>query len=464
MRFVALVVIMLSIPVFMTLYRQNARYRRYMYFALGFMPFLIAGWNLDAAFISWAAWPGQTKGVIISLLDAMALGIILASRARVFTYPFVGIILAYLLSAALSIFFADNPQAAFFYVWQLGTVLLVFMAVATVCRNEAAPRLIIAGLVCGIALQAGVATSQKLSGVVQASGTLGHQNLLGMVTHFVLYPSLALLLASNKSKLPLLGVASALIVVASGASRATIGFAGIGVVLLIGLSMIRKPSARKTRAAIAGLLVLAIATPVALASLEQRFAISSAEGSSEERQAFERAAAMILADNPMGVGANQYVVVANTRGYSEEAGVIWNYASRSAKVHNAYLLVAAETGYLGLVCFMLFLFVPIFAALRFAWQNRGDPRGDLALGIGVAMFIVSLHCLYEWVLVTASVQYMIAINLGILGGLILQRKAEKRAAILERKKISESGRSGKIPAMSRKGRRSRRLGPKPASD
>lgn len=461
MRFVALAVIIFAVPVFMTLFRQNARYRRYMYFALGFMPFLIAGWNLDAAIISWGAWPGQTKGMIISLLDALALAIILASRAKPFSYPFVGVILAYLLSAAVSIIFASNPQAAFFYVWQLGTMMLVFMAVATVCRSEMAPRLIIAGLVCGIALQAGVATSQKLSGVVQASGTLGHQNLLGMVTHFVLYPALALLLASNKSKLPLLGVISALVVVAFGASRATIGFAGIGVVLLIGLSMIRKPSARKTRAAIAGLVVLAIATPVAWASLEQRFAVSSTEGSSEEREAFERAASMILADNPMGIGANQYVVVANTRGYSEEAGVIWNYSSRSAKVHNAYLLVAAETGYLGLVCFMLFLFLPIYAALRFAWQNRGDPRGELALGIGVTMFIVSLHCLYEWVLVTSSVQYMIAINLGILAGLMLQRKAEKRAAMLERKQARETERPAKIPAMARRGRR---LRPRQASD
>ncbi len=461
MRFVALAVIMFSVPVFMMLFRQNARYRRYMYFALGFMPFLIAGWNLDAAFISWATWPGQTKGVIISLLDAMALGIILASRAKTFTYPFVGIISAYLLSAVLSIFFSNNPQAAFFYVWQLGTMLLVFMAVATVCRREEAPRLIIAGLVCGIALQAGVATSQKLSGVVQASGTLGHQNLLGMVTHFVLYPSLALLLASSKNKLPLVGVVSALIVVAFGASRATIGFAGIGVVMLIGLSMLRKPTARKTRAAIAGLVVLAIATPVAWASLEQRFAISSAEGSSEEREAFERAARMILSDHPMGIGANQYVVVANTRGYSEEAGVIWNYSSRSAKVHNAYLLVAAETGYLGLVCFLLFLFVPVIAALRFAWQARGDPRGELALGIGVTMFIVSLHCLYEWVLVTSSVQYMIAINLGMLAGLMLQRKAERQAAIRERKQMQETERPKKIPAMARRGRR---LRPKRASD
>ena len=433
MRFVALVVIIFAVPAFMMVLRHNAQARRLVYFSLGFLPLLVAGWNLDAALISWSSWPGQTKGVLISLLDALALAVLLTFRPKLLSYPFVGVILAYLLSAALSIAFADNPEAAFFYVWQLGTILLVFAAVATVCKFDQAPRLIVAGLICGISLQAGIAVTQKIQGVIQVSGTLGHQNLLGMVTHFVLFPSLALLLASGKSRLPLLGVVAALLIVAFGASRATIGLAGIGVVLLIFLSMIRKPSARKTRAAIGGIVVLAIAAPVAWSSLEQRFAVKSAEGSSEERMAFERAASMIIKDNPMGIGANQYVVVANTQGYSQAAGVIWNQTSRSAPVHNTYLLVAAETGYLGLICFMLFMFVPIIAALRFAWQNRNDPNGELALGTGVAMIVVSMHSLYEWVLVMAVVQYMIAVNIGILAGLILRRRAEKRDAVLRRR-------------------------------
>lgn len=452
MRFVALAVLIFAVPVLMMLLRQNPRYRRYLYFLIGFLPFVIGAWNLDAAIISWPAWQGQTKGLILTLLDSLALAIVLSSRRSPWSFPFVGITVAYLLSAALSIAFAANPQASFFYVWQLGTVLLVMMAVTTVCLEENGPRIIIAGLVCGITLQAGFAISQKLSGVVQASGTMGHQNLLGMVTHFVLYPSLAMLLATNKSRLPLIGVAAAMTVIAFGASRATIGLAGIGVVLLIGLAMLRKPSVRKTKAAIAGMLALAIAAPVAWASLEHRYSVMSVKGSAEERVAFERAAKMILDDYPMGVGANQYVIVANTQGYSERAGVIWNYGSRAAKVHNAYLLVAAETGYVGLLFFMIFMFVPIFAALRFAWKNRKDPRGELALGIGVTMIIVSLHCLYEWVLVTSLVQYMVAINLGMLGGLMLQRKAEKRAAILERKKANPDMKPNKIPVMARQKR------------
>ncbi|GAA0482315.1 hypothetical protein GCM10009096_25820 [Parasphingorhabdus litoris] len=449
MRFIALAVIIFSVPVFMVLLQQNAKYRRYLYFAVGFLPFVISAWNLDAAIISWATWPGQTKGVIITLLDALALAIVIRSRRSPLSFPFTALFIAYIGAAALSIIFSTTPQASFFYAWQLGTVLLVFWAVANVAMTKDGPKMIIAGLVCGITLQAGFSISQKFSGVVQASGTMGHQNLLGVATHFALYPSLAMLMATKKAKLPMLGVVAGLIVVAFGASRATIGLAGIGVMLVIFLSMVRKPTARKTKVAAIGLVILAIATPVAISSLQQRFAITSTEGSNEERQAFERAAKMIWADHPMGIGANRYVVVANTEGYSERAGVIWNRGSRSAPVHNSYLLAAAETGFIGLICFVLLIFVPIVAAFRFAWANRKDPKGDMAVGIGVTLVIFAMHSFYEWVMLTWVIQYMLAIAIGMLAGFITYRKAEKRAAIIAKRRAQSEDSDEAVPALAK---------------
>ena len=204
--------------------------------------------------------------------------------------------------------------------------------------------------------------------------------------------------------------------------------------MLLILSIIRKPSSRKTKIAALGILTLAVAAPLAVSSLDQRFAEKPISGSYDERAAFERAAKMMLADHPMGVGANNYVVVANTNGYSERAGVIWNWTSRSAHVHNTYLLVAAETGYLGLLCFIAFLLWPIVAALKFAWTDRRDPRGDLALGLAVTMIVVALHCFFEWIWVTYVVQYLVGICYAIMAGLMMQRKWEKRELILERRR------------------------------
>src|SRR3546814_5640016 len=97
-------------------------------------------------------------------------------------------------------------------------------------------------------------------------------------------------------------------------------------------------------------LSLTVIVPIAATSFGERFANGAdATGPDGERQAFERAAKPMWRDHPMGVGANQYVVVANSQGYSQNAGVVWNYRSRSAHVHHIYLLAAAETGWLGLI-------------------------------------------------------------------------------------------------------------------
>jgi O-antigen ligase len=122
----------------------------------------------------------------------------------------------------------------------------------------------------------------------------------------------------------------------------------------------------------------------------------------------------------MGVGANHYVISANSGGYSERAGVIWNAGSRAAEVHNLYLLTAAELGWSGLVA-LFFLFAwPVTRALRLALRKGKDLEGDLALGIAVAMLIASIHSLYEWVFITYQVQYIFAILLGCIAQLLRQ--------------------------------------------
>jgi O-antigen ligase len=148
-----------------------------------------------------------------------------------------------------------------------------------------------------------------------------------------------------------------------------------------------------------GLLALLAATPVALSSLQKRFETAPLSTDYDERAAFARAARMAIADHPMGVGSNQYVVAANIQGYSDRAGVVWNSGSRSANVHNTYLLVWAETGFMGLVAFITLMLMPIMIALRGAWRNRKDPRSDLTLGLGIGLAVVSIHSLYEWGLV-----------------------------------------------------------------
>lgn len=427
MRFVGLIIIFLSFPFFVYFLKSNPQKRVWAYFAIGFMPFVMGWLNLDAAIINYAGWPGHTKGFIITILDSLALAIIVTSIAPLKKLPLLGVFLAYLFAAFLSVAFSNQPVTSSFYAFQLARGVLLFVAVASIMRDPRAIHWLAYGLAAGAIFQGVVTIEQRLTGAVQAAGTMGHQNLLGFMLHFVTLPLMALLLAGKMHKINMLGVLFALIAVALGASRGTVAFAAVGLSILFALSIARQVTGHKLKMLGLAVLAFAVVAPLALSTLERRFGGSPvATGLDSERQAFERAASNMWSDNPMGVGANQYVLVANTQGYSQRAGVIWNFGSRSAHVHNLYLLAAAETGWIGLFALSsLFGWVTI-RGVAFAFGNRRDPRAEIVLGATVAVLAAGLHSLYEWIFVTYQVQYVFAISLGIVAGIIRQSNTEKR--------------------------------------
>lgn len=433
MKWVALLLFAGLVPALISWLRGNPERAPIVWTAMGFLPFVMDPWHLIIAPISWAMWPGFAKGLELSLLDFVALAVFLRYQKIRIASPLLTVLPLYILVVLATMAWSGVPMAAFFYAWQLARVMLLFAAVAKICQDQRGPSALITGMVLGLCVQAGYAIDQRLSGVTQASGTFGHQNLLGMVSHFVTFPALALLMVDGKRRAPLFGVLAGAIVIIFGASRATLGLAGIGFVALLFLSIMRKPTSRKSMIVGLGLVGLAVATPLAFSSLQERFTVAPISTDYDERAAFERAARMVIADHPMGIGANQYVVVANTQGYSDRAGVIWNFGSRGANVHNAYLLVWAETGFLGLAAFVLMLLSPLRIAFQTAWRNRKDPRGDLLLGLAVCLAIVTIHCFFEWIFVVYPVEILFAIDTGIIAGLVRQISLEKSLEAKRRK-------------------------------
>jgi O-antigen ligase len=430
MRYIAIAVILLSYPGLVFWIREFPRDRHWAYFGLGLLPFTVNHWNLDAALINWATWPGYTKGAVITLLDTLALAIITTHRSPRGIPPLTGFIIFYLLAALLSVAMSGVPLGSAFYSFQLMRILILMVAVAKIANDSRAFKWMAWGLAAGISYQAVFTIEQKLNGAAQAAGTMGHQNLLGLMTHSATFPLLAILLAGIRSRILAIGVVSSLIVVALGASRAAIGFTALGLALLLALSLIRSRTAYKRRIVGLAIMALVVISPLMVIAIHNRMGQPGAEQSNDsERAAFERAAKAIWADHPMGIGANQYVVVANTQGYSTRAGVGWTQGSRAANVHNAYLLTAVETGWIGLLTMLAMMVSVIFTGLRFAFQDRRDPRGDIALGCAVAVLMTAVHNFYEWIFVTYQAQYVFAIMVGIISGLVRGRALEHRQGL-----------------------------------
>lgn len=434
MRYVGILIVLLSIPGLYLWLRSSRRNYSYAYFAIGLLPFVQTAVNLDASLWNIGGL-GYAKGLVVTMLDTLCLAILATSRFKILRLPFTGLFAAYIAATFISIFQAPGFFESFSFTFQLLRAFLVFITVATVVQQDGALQRIASGLAIGAMVQGVVAISQRLSGEFQASGTMGHQNLTGMALHFATLPLLAMLLAGNKSKLYLLGVAGGLAAVAAGASRGSIAALGVGLVVLVLCSVSRHATSRKF--GLIGILavLVAAASPVLYQGLAKRFDnVAEVSQVDDERQAFVRAASAMFSDNPLGVGANRYTFVGITQGYSARAGVTWAAGSQTAVVHNLYWLTAAELGWLGLLTLPPLLLLIIIRGFAFAFTQRRDPRGDVVLGFTCAVLVTAWQSFYEWVFVLSNMNYMFAIAMGVIAGSIVQRKQQRAG----RKRVAQS--------------------------
>jgi hypothetical protein len=434
MRFVALAVIILSLPAFIAFLGQNQARRDMALIALGLLCFTAGAIQTDAALISWAQWQGTVKGMIISPIDTLALALILTRSNRGGFSAFAALLLVFMVPILMSIAVSASPMASSFTLFQMFRMLLVFVAVSGELVRPSAIRSLLIGLSIGMMVQAGFVIYQKLSGVVQASGTMPHQNILGLMIELTVLPLMAAVLEGEKSKIIYGGIVGGMLATAGGGSRGTMAFLAVGIVLLLILSLARKGSPRKFKMLGGAALGAAVFIPLSIATLEDRFQGESFVFEETQREAFERSATAMAADHPLGVGANAYVIVSNLEGYADEAGVAWNAGNRAAPVHNAYKLARAETGWLGEITLIALLVAPMLVGIRLAFKERKSVFGGIALGSGVAMFALIIHNNFEYAWFVEHPQRLFFINIAII------------AAFARSIRSAEVSRPGPLPA------------------
>ncbi|WP_426609727.1 O-antigen ligase family protein [Bradyrhizobium sp. McL0616] len=401
---------------------------------VGCLPLVMSAFHSYIGIISWPEWPGYAKGMEFSVLDVLVIALFISLRGRHHRLPFRISMALYLFATLLSMVDAEQPIAVFFYVWQIARMFLLYAVVTQACKEPRVARAILNGMAVGLILEACITIWQRFGeGVVQASGTFIHQNSLGLVSHFIVFPFFALLLAGRGGWLPFVVVLSGVVVEVLTTSRATVGLAGVGFAMVFVLSALRQWKPRKGLVLLGALAILALVLPFVSSSFEQRFSKQSSaadpagEEVYDERAAYVKAARLMLSDYPLGVGANHFVLIANTKGYDDLAGVSNAYTSRIGNVHNIYWLAAAETGYLGVIALVILFLQSSAVAFRGGFAYGADERGDIMMGLGVGLVIVCLHSYVEWILITYQSQYMLALNLGLIGGFARQLQVSHRS-------------------------------------
>ena len=427
MKWVFLLALILATPALAGLLRSKPRYLVHTCFVLGVSIFVI-GPRLWTAPIAWPGWPGPVKGTEVSFIDTISLAMIFATRGVRIPWSIKLSFAIYCLAIVISTFAAAQPMAAIFYAWQLFRAALLLMAISRVCVAEPeAPAALLGGLGLGLAYEAGLVVWQYLHGAARPGGNFPHANFLGLAADFAVFTSLSLMLGSRR-KWPAATLMVGFVIAVLGGSRATLGLFVLGIILTTILSLQHKKASRKYAfaGALAGLML--ISAPVIIWAANRRTEAAK-ESSDAERAAMKEAASMMIADHPFGVGANQYVVVANTGGYSERAGVAWNEDNRAAPVHDTYYLITAEMGFLGLVGLLAMLFSFIALGFRTLRRHIPDERGELVPGLLATMIMVAIHINFEFVFMDFVLHDLFAISAGMLVAVWAQAKAPARKLV-----------------------------------
>ena len=302
--------------------RQNRSARHYAIAVLVALPFLSGMFpKAQIALFGDPVVAGLCDGFDVSIMDLLALAIFLALPRRKGSIPFKIPFALYLGAIALSAMHAHFVTASLWYLWQCVRIFFFFVVIARVCQEEGGSRAVLTGLIASICFEAAIVLWQRF--VIynpHAPGSFFHQNALGFALHLAILPIFGLALSSRNDWKLLLVTFLGVIADVFTASRASLGLVCIGLVMVLAISIFRRWTAQKARILAAGLVCTLILVPVAIRTFEiraQAFGIEADDG----RTQMNNAASMMAKAYPFGVGANNFVLVAQREGYYAVAGV-----------------------------------------------------------------------------------------------------------------------------------------------
>ena len=430
MRYVGIILILCSFPIFLSILRSGAGAQRWAFLALGALPVVGIALNIDAAFVSWATWPGHTKGIIVSLTDTLALAICVKLHDRSDNPQLLWVWIFYITCNIPGIFLGNLITPAVFYFFSLTKAAVYFFACyIVICRGGLSAFL--SGLCIAVIANSGTTISNYLQGQAQPSGLVGHRNYAGMVNNLAVPVLLVFGTFGRLRVWPLLAVSIAGVAAILGSSRAVLILFGATVYLTLILTLFVKPSKQIKQILAVCIVVSFLAVPIGFQKISQRSDTGQIVLTKDpERVAFEKAARMMNKDYPLGIGLNQYAVLANSGGYSATAGVGWMTASKSAIVHNTYLLVRTEGGPIALIGLLLLFIATVASSTILMFRRRDNPARVFAVPAFVATVILSIHISFEWVFVSMNTLYAFA----SIVALVAYVKAVSRNQKLQKKR------------------------------
>ena len=395
---------------------------------------------------------GHTKGFEVSLIEVLALALIIAVRrsARGLRTGRVPGLWFYLIWCAVSICSAAasyEPTFALMAASRFAKGALIFAAAALYLRDETDLRWAI-GALAGALLHHGLLCLKMrvFDGQWQVKGWFEHQNPMAMWCYMGALPVLAAALWQGvRGKLFWLciaGVGGASLCILLSVSRAGLAAFVAGAAVLLVMAWLRGANARTISLSVVAAIAAFLAAAFAMDSFTARLREVKESNQlieSDLRDILNDQSAAMLRDHPMlGVGWNNFGL-ANSRGrgdiYSEilerwdkERGfTIYdeNYYANPL-TESLYWLWLAETGWLGFGSFVLFGLVTVWMALRNAIAQRRTLIGAIATALCVTLVISYAHGSVERILTQTKNLSQWLMLAGLVAGMEMNRRTALR--------------------------------------
>jgi len=303
-------------------------------------------------------------------------------------------------------------------------VVVVFIAAFHFIREERDITTLLKAMTVALVTQMLVVLKMKyVDGFYQIHGWFEHQNPLAMWAYMCGLPLLAAAM-SNASRVDsrwyLTGFIASAVIVQSALSRAALLAFAAGVILVIGLALLDRVTAKRV-VFVAGLgLAGLLGCLLAMNTIISRFHDEGNEASGETRVVMNLAAYAMLQSSRVGIGWNNFGLVINPPYPYGDVIDDWershghrvdeNYAKGIVESH--YWLLLAETGYAGFVTYLLFIFASLWWCVRGLWYGRGRFPGVFMGGLFVALALIYLHSNLERTLTQTKNMSMWLILLG----------------------------------------------------
>ena len=396
---------------------------------------------------------GLSQALDVQFIDILVVSLLMCRLARLATqraeirlYPFTTVpALAWLVASALSAVNAKELDLTVMQIVQMAKLLLLYIVVANSIKDEADIKWLVQALLLGVLFQGLLGSYQWITGgplglsflgepsqlfYGRPSGTIGHPNGYGIFLSATLPVALALLFLEirglYKSLVGVVLCVGFLGLIFSLSRGAWLAFLVASIAVLVFAIRRRR---RNLQIAVVGsgsiLLVLLVLIFSQRDLITARLTSSQANESALGRIPLAQGAIAMIQDYPiLGVGLNNYSLL-----MPKYDPIDFAKQGKIVIVHNIFLLIAAETGLVGLAAFLWFLASLFVQAKRLNSQAPNDIVWLAGVGAFAGFAALTVHGMVDYdLLANVTVFRVLWLFAAIVAGLSAYAGRERDAS------------------------------------